>query len=392
MAQTKEEIQAVMPTYGRFPITVVKGKGSYVWDDKGNKYLDYCSGIATCNLGHVPEVVEKALQQQLSELWHCSNLYHIPKQEELAELITKYSCTDSVFYCNSGAEANEAAIKIAKKYGHDVLNQEQPLIITFQSSFHGRTMATLSATGQEKIQQGFTPLVPGFEYTPFNEDASLQLIQEKKPAAVMLELVQGEGGVIPAYKEWVQKLNTLCKEQGTLLMVDEIQTGIGRTGTLFAYEQYNIEPDVITLAKGLGSGFPIGVMAAKEHVAKVFTPGSHGSTFGGNPLAVTAAHATLKHIVESDVLENAHKVSEYLWQELEQLVQKKKSIKGLRGKGMLIGIEVESDAINYVNKARENHQLLILVAGPKVVRILPPLTTSKEEAVQFIQIVEQLFE
>lgn len=392
LQQTKEEIHPVMQTYGRFPIQIVKGKGSYVWDDKGKKYLDYCAGIATCNLGHVPDAVEKALHEQLSELWHCSNLYHIPTQEKVAKLITEHSCTDQVFFCNSGAEANEAAIKIAKKYGHDYLKQEQPLIITFQSSFHGRTMATLSATGQEKIQTGFTPLVPGFEYAPYNEEASLKLIKEKKPTAVMLELVQGEGGVIPADYNWVQKLAKLCKEQGTLLMIDEIQTGIGRTGTLFAYEQYDIEPDVITLAKALGSGFPIGAMAAKKHVANVFTPGSHGSTFGGNPLAVTAAYTTLKQFVETDVLEQAKEVSHYLWNGLEQLVQKKKDMKQLRGKGLLIGIEVETDAISYVNNAREQHQLLLLVAGPNVVRILPPLTTTKEEVDHFLDILEQLFE
>ncbi|GAE92134.1 acetylornithine aminotransferase [Gracilibacillus boraciitolerans JCM 21714] len=256
------------------PITLVEGKGgSYVWDDQGKKYLDYSSGIATCNLGHVPEVVEKAVQEQLSKLWHCSNLYHIPNQEKLAQVLTENSCGDQVFFCNSGAEANEAAIKIAKKYGHDVLEQDSPLIVTFKNSFHGRTMATLSATGQQKIQKGFTPLMPGFDYLPFNDKKALEQLKEKKPVAVLLELVQGEGGVIPADSEWVKQLESICKEQNILLMVDEIQTGMGRTGTLFCYQHYGIEPDVISLAKGgLGSGFPIGAIIAKEHVAKVFSP------------------------------------------------------------------------------------------------------------------------
>src|SRR5699024_8617833 len=282
----------IMNTYGRFPITLVKGKGSYVWDEDGKKYLDYSSGIATCNLGHVPDAVESAVQEQLSELWHCSNLYHIPAQEKLAKALVEHSCGDQVFFCNSGAEANEAAIKIAKKYGHEVLKQDSPLIITFNNSFHGRTMATLSATGQEKIQNGFAPLTPGFAYLPFNEESALEELVEKQPAAVLLELVQGEGGVIPADAAWVKKLATICKENYILLMIDEIQTGMGRTGKLFAYEHYGIEPDVISLAKGLGSGFAIGAIVAKQHVSNVFSAGTHGSTFGGNPLASTAGVAT----------------------------------------------------------------------------------------------------
>ncbi|UOQ87330.1 acetylornithine transaminase [Gracilibacillus salinarum] len=391
MSNQTEILQPVMQTYGRFPITLVEGKGSYVWDDQGTKYLDYTSGIATCNLGHVPEPVEKAVSEQLTKLWHCSNLFHIPVQEQLAKGLTDNSCGDQVFFCNSGAEANEAAIKIAKKYGHDVLKQDNPLIITFQNSFHGRTMATLSATGQQKIQDGFAPLTPGFEYLPYNDQEALQQLSERKPAAVLLELVQGEGGVIPVDPDWIKKLSASCKENNILLMVDEIQTGIGRTGKLFAYEHYQIEPDVFTLAKGLGSGFAIGAMVAKEHVAKVFTPGTHGSTFGGNPMAATAGLATIKQVTENDVLEKANEAADIIWSNLEELVSKKSEIKSVRGQGLLIGLEVEGNAIDYVNKAREEQQLLIVVAGPSIVRILPPLTTTKSEVEQFIAKMDQVF-
>ncbi|MFC4386327.1 aspartate aminotransferase family protein [Gracilibacillus marinus] len=381
----------VMDTYARFPLAVVEGKGSYVWDDKGTKYLDYTSGIATCNLGHVPSVVEKKVQEQLTKLWHCSNLYHIPVQEQLAEILVQYSCGDRVFFCNSGAEANEASIKIAKKYANDKDGVEQPLIITFKNSFHGRTMATLSATGQEKIQNGFTPLTPGFSYLPFNDMDALEQLKKIKPAAVLFELVQGEGGVIPADKEWVQQVAAICKENDSLLMVDEIQTGMGRTGSLFLYEQYDIEPDVISLAKGLGSGIPIGAIIAKEHVAKSFSPGTHGSTFGGNPIATTAGLATVEYLTETDILLKAKENADYLWNQLEQLATSSKVIKQVRGKGLLIGLEVEGQAIDFVNKAREDYQLLIVVAGPSVVRILPPLNTTKEEMNQFLHVMEQLF-
>lgn len=381
-----------MSTYGRFPISIVEGKGSYVWDDKGTKYLDYVSGLATCNLGHVPDAVEEAVQAQLSKLWHCTNLYHIPTQEQLAEKLAQHSCGDQVFFCNSGAEANEAAIKIAKKYGHDVLKQDNPLIVTFQNSFHGRTMATLTATGQEKIQQGFAPLTPGFTYLSYNDNHALSQLQELSPVAVMLELVQGEGGVIPVEKEWIQQLEAICQEQGILLMVDEIQTGMGRTGKLFAYEHYQIEPDVITIAKGLGSGLPIGAMIAKEEVAKVFSPGTHGSTFGGNPVSTTAGLATIDQLTTPGVLEHAQEMADLIWQGLEQLAAEKEEIKSVRGKGLLIGLEVTGAAIDYVNKAREEEQLLIVVAGPHIVRILPPLTTTKAEAEQFLEKINHIFQ
>ncbi|MEO2076930.1 MAG: acetylornithine transaminase [Bacillus sp. (in: firmicutes)] len=381
----------IMATYSRFPVTLVKGKGSYVWDDQGKQYLDFTSGIATCNLGHVPDAVKEKLEEQLQDLWHCTNLYHIPNQEKLAALLVANSCGDQVFFCNSGAEANEAAIKLARRYANKVKGSESSEVVTFQQSFHGRTLATLTATGQEKIQQGFSPLMPGFSYLPFNDEKAIEELTTRKPAAVLLELVQGEGGVIPANPEWVKKLAEICKDNGILLMVDEIQTGIGRTGTLFAYEQYGIEPDVISLAKGLGSGFPIGAIIAKEEAAKGFEQGSHGSTFGGNPLATAAGLATITHILETNLLKHAKEVVTYLDSQLEMLKGKYAFIKNIRGKGLLKGLLVETNALDIVQKAIANN-LLILTAGPNVVRILPPLTVTKEEINEFIEALEKTFQ
>jgi acetylornithine/N-succinyldiaminopimelate aminotransferase len=381
----------IMPTYSRFPVTLVKGKGSYVWDDKGSKFLDFTSGIATCNLGHVPDVVKETLEEQLQNLWHCSNLYHIPNQEKLAALLTANSCGDQVFFCNSGAEANEAAIKLARRYASKVKGSNSAQIVTFQQSFHGRTLATLTATGQEKIQHGFAPLMPGFSYLPFNDVASLEELSIIKPAAVLFELVQGEGGVIPAEPTWVQKLSQICKENDILLMVDEIQTGMGRTGTLFAYQQYSIQPDVISLAKGLGSGFPIGAIIAKEKVAKGFEPGTHGSTFGGNPLATAAGIATISYLLESNILTHVKEISVYLDQQLESLKKKYTCIKEIRGKGLLKGLVVGTDALAIVKKAIQ-YNLLILTAGPKVVRILPPLNVTQEEINECMIALEKTFQ
>lgn len=380
-----------MATYSRFPVTLVKGKGSYVWDDQENQFLDFTSGIATCNLGHVPDPVKEKLEEQLQNLWHCSNLYNIPNQEQLAALLTANSCGDQVFFCNSGAEANEAAIKLARRYANKIKGNSSSEVVTFQQSFHGRTLATLTATGQEKIQQGFAPLMPGFSYLPFNDEEALDQLITLKPAAVLLELVQGEGGVIPANQEWVTKLAQICKENEILLMVDEIQTGIGRTGTLFAYEQYSIEPDVISIAKGLGSGFPIGAIIAKEEAAKGFEPGSHGSTFGGNPLATVAGLATVTHIMESNLLEDVKETVNYLDQQLLKLKEKHSFIKEIRGKGLLKGLVVGINALEIVQKAIANH-LLILTAGPNVVRILPPLTVTKAEIDEFTVALEETFQ
>lgn len=373
---------AIMNTYNRYPVTIVSGKGCYVWDEHNNKYLDFTSGIATCNLGHAPDVVKQALVKQLDEIWHCSNLYHIPNQNALGKLLIDHSCFDKVFFCNSGAEANEAAIKLARKYADE--NQKSKDIITFTQSFHGRTMATLTATGQAKIQTGFSPLVPGFSYLPFNDFTALEQIKELKPAAVLLELVQGEGGVIPADSVWLKELATICKTENILLIVDEIQTGIGRTGKRFAYEHYGIEPDIMTLAKGLGSGFPIGAMLAKKEVAAAFQPGNHGSTFGGNPLATAAGIATMNQMVHTDILLSANKQMDQLKKQLLQLKMQHNVIKDVRGLGFLLGVEVNGEANTIVQLAIEG-KLLVLTAGPHVVRILPPLTVTSDDIELFIE-------
>lgn len=388
---TLSEISPLMSTYSRFPVTVVKGKGSYVWNEEGKRYLDFTSGIATCNLGHVPEPVKQKLEEQLQNLWHCSNLYNIPAQQELAAALVENSCGDQVFFCNSGAEANEAAIKLARRYAQKIKGTNKFEIVTFQQSFHGRTLATLSATGQEKIQQGFLPLMPGFRYLPFNDIEALSGIPSEATCAVLLEMVQGEGGVIPADSEWIQQLAKICKENNILLMVDEIQTGMGRTGTLFAYEQFDIQPDVVSVAKGLGSGFPIGAIIAKGEVAQAFDPGSHGSTFGGNPLAVTAGLATVQYILSTNLLENVKELTEFFYTQLQTLKGKFSIIEDIRGKGLLIGMVVPGKAVEIVQKAIGQH-VLILTAGPDVVRILPPLTASKDEILELIVVLEEIFQ
>ncbi|UFU01456.1 acetylornithine transaminase [Radiobacillus kanasensis] len=377
-------MEAIMPTYNRFPIRLSKGKGTSVWDENGEHYLDFTSGIATCNLGHVNEYVKQKVESQLSELWHCSNLYEIPTQEQLAEKLVEHTFGDQVFFCNSGAEANEAAIKLARSYAQTVKQSDAHEIVTFTSSFHGRTMATLSATGQEKIQNGFAPLVPGFRHLPYNDFAALEDVVSDKTCAVLLELVQGEGGVIPADKEWVKALEEICKDQNILFMIDEVQTGIGRTGSLFAYEVYGLKPDVISVAKGLGNGIPIGAIIATKEAAKGFRPGAHGSTFGGNPIATTAGLATLTFIEERSIFEQVQKKSEYLLTQLKQVQESGTAIKAVRGLGLLIGVELNGNAIDTVVALQEK-QILTLIAGPNVLRILPPLTVTTEEIDQFIE-------
>lgn len=380
---------AIMNTYNRFPVKLVKGKGSKVWDDKENEYLDYTSGIATCNLGHVPDQVQSRVKEQLDLLWHCSNLYEIPNQEELAELLTQNSVFEKVFFCNSGAEANEAAIKIAKKYAKDQGNPERTDIVTFKQSFHGRTGATMAATGQEKIHQGFTPLAVGFRYLALNDFESLSEISDGKTTAVLLEVIQGEGGVNPVDKEWLTQLEKICKENDILLMVDEVQTGMGRTGTLFAYEQFGVKPDVITLAKGLGSGIPIGAMLTSESVAASFSPGTHGSTFGGNPLATSAGIATIESILSDGFLAEVKEKSDWFRKQLEKLRQSSNKVIGVKGLGFLVGIELTEPVGPWIDRFREKG-ILVLSAGANVLRVLPPLTTTKEELNQFVNAFHEI--
>lgn len=388
MAKQNDQ-SALMATYARFPITILRGKGTYVWNEKNEAYLDFTSGIATCNLGHVPDQVTLKLHQQLDTLWHCSNLYDIPSQTKLAEGLIQHSLFDQAFFCNSGAEANEAALKIARKYAKDHGHPERTSVVSFKNSFHGRTYATLSVTGQEKVQLGYGPLMPGVRSLLFNEVADLGKIHNGKTAAVLLELVQGEGGVNPAQKEWLHSLQEICNKHDILLMVDEVQTGMGRTGTLFAYEQYGIEPDVMTLAKGLGSGFPIGAMLAKKHIAASFTPGTHGTTFGGNPLAATAGMATLSEMTKPGFMKDVQQKATYFKEQLERLARQFSVIKKVKGLGFLMGIEVDMEAIKLVTLLQEQH-VLTLTAGQQVLRILPPLTVTIEEINEFIQKLENV--
>lgn len=381
----------VMETYGRFPITLTHGEGSYVYDEAGIKYLDYTAGIATCNLGHRPPSVQQAVEQQLNRLWHVSNLYHIKPQEELAKLLTDNTVFDQVFFGNSGAEANEGAIKLARRYQQKIKGANRYEIVTFKQSFHGRTLATLKATGQEKIQDGFTPHMPGFRYLPYNDIAALDDLIHDETAAVMLELTQGEGGVIPAEKSWVNELIKKCQEAGVLVIVDEIQTGIGRTGTLYLYEQYAFEPDILTSAKGLASGFPIGALLAKKEVAQAFSKGTHGSTFGGNPIVTTAGLATLQAVLAPGFLSEVKQKADDFITGLNQIKEASSMIKFVRASGFLIGLELTEPALDYVNKAREDMQTLLVMAGPNVLRILPPLTTTEVEMNKALRVIHDLF-
>lgn len=380
---------ALMQTYNRFPLALVKGKGSYVWDDQDKRYLDFTAGIAVCNLGHVPDYVYQKVSTQLAKLWHCSNLYHIPVQAQLAEILVNNSCADQGFFCNSGAEAVEAAIKLARRHGK--INKAGAYhIVSFENSFHGRTLAALSATGQAKIYQGFEPLVEGFVHLKYNDFDSIKKIDACKTAAVLLEVVQGEGGINEADIEWLQELAQYCRKHNILLMVDEVQTGMGRTGTLFAYEQYEIDPDVITLAKGLGSGIAIGAVLAKHKAATCFIPGNHASTFGGNPIAATAGLATVEYLLANKVPQKANALGRYFKQELCKLQKRHSIIRQVKGRGLLLGLLVGEKAAEIVKLARK-YKLLILTAGSEVVRILPPLTTTEMEIDQCISILDQVF-
>lgn len=381
-----EQQSALFPTYARFPITLVKGEGSRLWDDTGKEYLDFASGLAVTNLGHVPQRVKDKLVEQLGELWHVSNLFHIPNQEKLAQLLVQNSCADAVFFCNSGAEANEAAIKLARRYNAKVLGKQRYEIITFHTSFHGRTLATLTATGQDKVKEGFHPLPEGFVYAPYNDAAALKSYVTDKTCAIMLELVQGEGGVNPADAEFVQEVVRLCKEHDLLLIVDEIQTGMGRTGKLFAYEHYGIEPDIFTLAKGLASGFPIGAMLGKAKLREAFSAGSHGSTFGGTPIATAAGIATVETLIEEQLPQRAAEMGDYFRAQLTAKLGGNPLVKQIRGKGLLIGIECALPAAEIIPAIHEAG-LLVTAAGPNVLRLLPNLLVTREDADKGIGII-----
>lgn len=343
--------QYVMNTYGRFPVAIEKGEGCKLWDTEDKEYLDFVAGIATCTLGHAHPALVEAVTKQIKKLHHISNLYYIPEQGELAKWIVDHSCADKVFFCNSGAEANEAAIKLVRKYAHTVLEfLEQPVILTAKSSFHGRTLATITATGQPKYQKNFEPLVPGFEYVPYNditaiEEAITDIDEgDRRVAAIMIEPLQGEGGVRPGELEYFLRLRKICDDTGILLVFDEVQTGVGRTGKMWGYENLGIEPDIITSAKGLAGGIPIGAMMCKAS-CDVFEPGNHASTFGGNPFACASALAVLQTIEKDNLLQNVQARGEQLRTRLRAISQKYSDIFiDVRGWGLINGMEINNNA------------------------------------------------
>lgn len=369
---------ALFPTYNRFNVNVKEALGTEVIDTDGKTYLDFGSGIGVCNLGHRNPAVQVAIEQQLNKYWHVSNLYKQPIQQEVAALITANSVGHYVFFSNSGAEANEAAIKLARK----ATGKEK--IISFQQSFHGRTFATMAATGQDKIRTGFGPMLEKFVYATYNDIDSVKQLIDENTAAVMLEVVQGEGGVIPAEPSFLTELESICKKNNVLMIIDEIQTGIGRTGKRFGYEHYHIEPDIFTLAKGLGNGLPIGAMVAKKDLGDTFGPGVHGSTFGGNPLAMAAAKAVLETMFTDEFMQQVQAKAKYMSERLESEIRPLQPVKAIRQKGLMIGIECEGSIATIVSSLIDQG-ILTLVAGENVLRLLPPLTVSEAEIDQAIE-------
>ncbi len=380
----------IMRTYGRYPIVPVKGAGSRLWDVDGKEYLDFLGGVAVNNLGHCHPKVVAALQQQAAQLIHCSNYYQIPQQIELAELLCNHSFADKAFFCNSGAEANEAAIKLARKYSRDTYGPERYEIITAAESFHGRTMATVSATGQEKVQRFFDPLLHGFKHVPFDDIGALEAAVSATTCAIMLEPIQGEGGVNMPSPGYFQAVRELCDRHGILLIFDEVQVGMGRTGTLFAYEHFGVAPDIMTLAKALAGGAPIGTMLAKDAYAAAFVPGTHGSTFGGNPLVCAAAIATIRTILEDGLLNRCEEIGEYLTGELEIIAAKYPFVTEVRGVGLMIGMGLTIPGADIVKKGHERG-VLLNVTHDTVLRFVPPLVVTKQEIDAMIVILDGIF-
>ena len=379
-----------MNTYSRIPVAFTHGKGVWVWDQAGKKYLDALAGIAVNTLGHGHPGLTRAIAEQSARLIHASNLYQIAEQERLAEKLAKISGTDAVFFCNSGCEANEAAIKLARLHGHGK-GVDTPAIVVMDNAFHGRTLATLSATGNRKVQAGFEPLVPGFVRVPLNDIAAVREVaaRDRSVVAVLVEPIQGEGGINLATMQYLRDLRELCDRQGWLLMVDEVQCGLGRTGKWFVYQHAGIRPDVVLLAKGLASGVPIGACLARGAAAGVFKPGTHGSTFGGNPLACAAALATLEAIEEQGLMENASRIGAILLDGLRDAFAGRPGVVEVRGHGLMIGVELARPCGELVGQALEAG-LLINVTMDKVIRLLPPLVMNEAEAHQVLAILVPL--
>ncbi|MBG1245013.1 aspartate aminotransferase family protein [Nostoc sp. NZL] len=390
--------EAVMSTYGRFPLALERGAGCRVWDTQGREYLDFVAGIATCTLGHAHPVMVEAVTRQIQKLHHVSNLYYIPEQGELAKWLVDHSCADRVFFCNSGAEANEAAIKLARKYAHTVLDIEKPIILTANASFHGRTLATITATGQPKYQKYFDPLVPGFHYVNYNDINAVEVAISEldegdyRVAAILIEPLQGEGGVRPGDVAYFKKLRQICDETGVLLIFDEVQVGMGRSGKLWAYEHLGVEPDIFTSAKGLGGGIPIGAMMSKKF-CDVFQPGEHASTFGGNPFVCGVALSVCQTLERENILQNVQDRGEQLRSGLRAIAAKyPQHISEVRGWGLINGLELRADialtAADVVNAAI-NEGVLLVPAGPKVIRFVPPLIVTEAEVNTALEAVDQ---
>ena len=384
VARTEE---FVATTYGRFPIAMVRGEGCYLWDADEKRYLDLVAGLAVCNLGHAHPAVTEAIRAQAGTLLHVSNMYHIPQQTELAKLIVDHSFGSRVFFCNSGAEANEAALKTARKYGHERNGQYE--ILTTENSFHGRTYGALSATGQEKYRAGFAPHMPGVRYVPYGDIAAMAQAVSENTVAILIEPIQGEGGVNTAPAGYFKALRELCDERGILLILDEVQTGAGRTGTLWAYEYEGIEPDMMSLAKGLGGGMAIGALVLGDKVATTLTPGSHASTFGGNPLAAAAGLAAMKEMMRPDFLAHVRDVGEHLRARLEGLAEELPVIRRVRGRGLMLGVELHVPALPIVKQAMDRG-VLLNTAGEKILRFIPPLVVTREQIDVGVDVVEAL--
>ena len=381
----------IAPTYKRFPLALVRGAGVKLWDAEDNEYLDCLAGIAVCNLGHCHPRVRAAIAAQVSQLMHVSNLYHIEPQARLAKLLCELSFAEKVFFCNSGAEANEAAIKLARRYGHEVLGEGAKRIITMHHSFHGRTMATITATGQKKVQTGYQPLLEGFDYVPFNDIEAVAAAITEKTCAVLVEPVQGEGGVILPDIDYLNCLRELCDERKILLIFDEVQTGIGRTGTFFAHQRSAIVPDIMTAAKALGNGFPIGAMLATDRVMRYFGPGSHGSTFGGNPLACAAALATIETLQDEKIVAKVVQMGNYLVAGLKRLKQNFPEIIGdIRVFGLMAGIDLKVPVADIVGACLE-HRLLVGSAGDNTLRLTPPLIIEEAEIETLLRVLSEVF-
>ena len=379
----------VMKTYGRYPIVAERGEGCRLWDVDGKAYLDFLAGVAVNNLGHCHPKVVEALREQAGRLLHCSNFYHIPQQVELAEWLCEHSFADRVFFCNSGAEANEAAMKLARKHSNEKHGEGRFEVITAQASFHGRTIAAISATGQEKVKAGFMPMLDGFKHVPFGDVEAMRQAITKNSCAIMLEPLQGEGGVNVAPPGYLKAVRELCDEFDLLLIFDEVQVGCGRTGTLWAYQQDGVIPDVMTLAKALAGGPPIGALLTTEELAVRLGPGTHGSTFGGNPLVCAAALAAMQTINEKDLLDNCRVMGEYLTEKLVQLKDKYAFIKEVRGRGLIIGMELDIEGGPLVVKAMERGLLMNCTVG-NVLRFVPPLIVSEAEIDEAMTILDKV--